>query len=190
MKAGFVFYMKKLLLILFFITITSPLYSQINREWVQRYNGTANSYDIVTDIIPDTEGNVFVYGTSFNEGTATDITIVKYGVSGNIIWEKKFNFGENSYDQVRAVYKDSLNNSYLCGFTNEGGSDNKMITLKVDAQGNLSWTKIYSKNNYTNFAAKDMEIVQGSVIVLGDAVFSSGRKDQFLLRYDLSGNFI
>lgn len=187
-ESRFYFYMKKLLLLILFIT--SPLYAQINREWVQRYNGTASSYDIVNDIIPDAEGNVFVYGTSFNEGTATDITIVKYGVSGNIIWEKKFNFGENSYDQVRAVYKDNMNNSYLCGLTTEGTNDNKMITLKVDGQGNLSWSKIFTKQNYGNLAAKDIEVVQGSVIVLGDAVFSSGRKDQFLLRYDLSGNFI
>lgn len=180
--------MKKFLLIILFIA--SPVYSQINREWVQRYNGTASSYDIVNDIIPDAEGNVFVYGTSFNTGTATDITIIKYGVSGSVIWEKKFNFGENSYDQVRAVYKDSLNNSYICGFTNEGTSDNKMITLKVDGQGNLAWSKIYLKNNYTNFAAKDIEVVQGSVFILGDGIYSTGRKDQFILRYDLSGSLI
>lgn len=176
--------------ILLSVFVTTNAFSQINRDWAHRYNGTANSYDIVTDIIPDDSGNVFVYGTSFNTGTASDITIVKYGISGNIIWEKKINFGENSYDQTRAVYKDNLNNSYICGYATEGTNDNKMVTLKINGQGDLLWSKIFTKQNYNNFIAKDIDIIQGAVIVLGDGVHSSGRKDQVLLRYDLSGNFV
>ncbi|HEX2788594.1 MAG TPA: T9SS type A sorting domain-containing protein [Ignavibacteria bacterium] len=182
--------MKKLLLItLTLLFIASSVYAQINRDWVQRYNGTANSYDIVCDIIPDDSGNVFVYGTSFNTGTATDITVVKYNSSGGIVWNKKFNFGENSYDQTRAVYKDEMNNSYICGFTTEGGSDNKMITLKVDGTGNLNWSKIFTKVNYSNFVGSDIALYNDRVYVTGNGRNASGYNEMFLWCYNSGGVF-
>lgn len=182
--------MKKLLLfIILLFWSASSVQAQINRDWVQRYNGTASSYDIVCDMIPDDSGNVFVYGTSFNTGTATDITVVKYNSSGNIVWEKKFNFGENSYDQTRAVYKDSLNNSYICGFTTEGGSDNKMITLKVDGEGNLNWSKIFGKVNYSNFISSDIAVYNDKVYITGNGRNVQGYNEMFLLCYSSGGIF-
>jgi hypothetical protein len=180
--------MKKTLLIILALSFASSLsYSQINLDWVQRYNGTADSYDIVCDMIPDDSGNVFVYGTSFNTGTATDVTIIKYNSSGNITWEKKFNFGDNSYDQTRAVYKDEMNNSYICGFTNEGGSDNKIVTLKVDAMGNLVWSKIFTKENYSNFISNDIILHKGKIYIIGSGRTLNGFTDLLFICYNLEG---
>ncbi|MEZ4823827.1 MAG: hypothetical protein R2942_16050 [Ignavibacteria bacterium] len=37
------------------------LFSQPDTEWISRYNGPGNSYDIVANISSDACGNIYVY---------------------------------------------------------------------------------------------------------------------------------
>jgi len=48
------------------------------QQWVQRYNGPGNSYDIARSIVADGFGNVYVTGYSCGIGTSTDYGIIKY----------------------------------------------------------------------------------------------------------------
>lgn len=48
------------------------------QQWVQRYNGTGNSYDESRNLAIDTSGNVYVAGTSIGSNTARDYVTIKY----------------------------------------------------------------------------------------------------------------
>lgn len=48
-------------------------------DWIQRYNGPANSDDEASSIALDTEGNIYITGRSTGIGTGFDYTTIKYG---------------------------------------------------------------------------------------------------------------
>jgi uncharacterized delta-60 repeat protein len=48
------------------------------QQWVQKYNGPANSTDTGFDIALDTEGNIYVTGGSIGVGTTVDYVAIKY----------------------------------------------------------------------------------------------------------------
>ncbi|HRE39850.1 MAG TPA: T9SS type A sorting domain-containing protein [Ignavibacteria bacterium] len=167
--------------------ISADLYGQINRVWSNRFNGSANSFDIVNSVIPDDSGNVFVYGTAFNSSTLTDLTVVKYNSSGNLIFSKSYNYGIDSYDQLRNISKDKIGNSYLCGLTSQGTDENKLLVVKLDVNCDEVWHYIYSKSGYSNFIGKDIKEINGEIFVLANGTFSNGKRAEFLLKYNSQG---
>ena len=52
------------------------------QQWVQRYNGPANSDDEASTLAIDGSGNVYVTGLSTGNGTSWDYTTIKYNSSG------------------------------------------------------------------------------------------------------------
>lgn len=183
-------YMPVILTGIFLFLFSSVTLAQISRQWVNRFNGTANSFDIVSELIPDDSGNVFVYGTSFNNSTLTDFTILKYSSSGIPLINKSFNYGTNSYDQLKTAVRDNDGNSYLVGLTSQGTDNNKLLTVKLNPNADQEWSSIYNKDGYSNFIGKDIIYFNNFIYVLANATFSNGRKDEFLLKYNPQGQLI
>jgi len=82
--------MGKKLLILIFLCV-SIIFGQ---EWVRRYNGVNGGMDEATAIAVDDNGNVYVTGWSYGEGTDYDYPTIKYNSSGEEVW------GEDIMDRV------------------------------------------------------------------------------------------
>ena len=56
---------------------TIKYHSNGNAEWVQRYNGPGNYWDVAFAITIDTSGNVYVTGLSRGSGTSDDYATIK-----------------------------------------------------------------------------------------------------------------
>lgn len=52
------------------------------QQWVQRYNGTGNSFDSPFQLEIDNTGNIFLSGYSTGIGTGYDYLTIKYNSSG------------------------------------------------------------------------------------------------------------
>jgi hypothetical protein len=188
-----------------------------NPLWAKSAGGT--DYDQGRNISIDLDGNVFVSGifksntisygptilTNANWGN-TDIFVVKFDASGNILWAKSA--GGTGNEKGYGISTDPNGNVFLRGsyysssitfgtFTliNPGTYD--IFILKYDASGNALWLKSEGIN-YGGDICTDANgnlFVTGSfdspTMVLGNTTLTnSGNLDMFIVKYDSSGNIL
>lgn len=119
--------------------------------WERIYNGTANSLDRINDMTLS-DNFLYVTGESIGTGTSLDFVTIKYDLSGNEIWQSRFNGAENRVDVPRAITSDSLGNVYITGQSFSSTTNNDFLTIKYDYSGNLKWNILYNgtANNNDN----------------------------------------
>ncbi|HJW28578.1 MAG TPA: SBBP repeat-containing protein, partial [Saprospiraceae bacterium] len=115
-----------------------------NLLWEQRYNGPGNYYDYAYALALDKQGNVYVTGASWGNGTGYDYTTLKYDPNGNLLWEQRYNGPSNDYDYARALAIDARSNIYVTGYSPGNGTKSDYVTLKYDSNGNLLWEQRYN----------------------------------------------
>ncbi|MBS1513932.1 MAG: T9SS type A sorting domain-containing protein [Bacteroidetes bacterium] len=182
--------MKKILLCIFLFCFLNS-YAQYTQQWVDRLNGTANSYDIANNMYLDSQGNVYIYSTLSNTGSQTDICAVKYSASGQMLWKFVYNGPSSNLDQFQDVYKDSQNFSYITGYTNDSNII-KHVLLKLNPLGDTVWTRINSISNHENLISRSVCVDNsGNIFVAADARnLTSGMTDFVLMKFNASGNLI
>jgi hypothetical protein len=113
-------------------------------QWVQRYNGPANSSDAASAIAVDNEGNVYVTGTSGGDGTGFDYATIKYNSSGDTLWVQRYNGPANNVDKARSIAIDNEGNVYVTG-QSYGGSNtlDDYATVKYNSMGVEQWVQRY-----------------------------------------------
>ena len=63
--------------------------------WTTTYNGPGSLFDIPSDVLVDTSGNVYVTGGSQGSGTGYDYATIKYNPSGTQQWVSRYNYNDN-----------------------------------------------------------------------------------------------
>ena len=166
--------------------IFSNSYSQYTQQWVERYNGSDNSYDIANNLFLDEQSNVYVYGTTFNENTLTDISAFKYSSNGSLIW--KYEYPSAEINNLQDVYKDSSNFSYLTGYIVDS-SRIKLITIKLDPAGNSVWSSVTAIPNHETHISHSITVDNSNnVYVLLDARNAvTSRTDFIIVKYNSAG---
>ncbi len=169
--------------------IFSNSYSQYTQQWVERYNGSDNSYDIANNFFLDEQSNVYVYGTTFNENTLTDISAFKYSSNGSLIW--KYEYPSAEINNLQDVYKDSSNFSYLTGYIVDS-SRIKLITIKLDPAGNSVWSSVTAIPNHETHISHSITVDNSNnVYVLLDARNAvTSRTDFIIVKYNSAGTII
>ncbi|MEO0097946.1 MAG: SBBP repeat-containing protein, partial [candidate division WOR-3 bacterium] len=160
-----------------------------NLLWERRYNGPGNGYDEANALFVDNYGNVYVTGYSLGSGTYYDYATLKYDGNGNLLWERRYNGPENSWDCATSLFVDNYGNVYVTGVSS--GTYEDYATLKYDANGNLLWERRY--NGPGN--GEDVPYVlfvdnQGNVYITGRSYGSGTDDDYATLKYDANGNLL
>lgn len=112
------------------------------RQWVKEKSGIAG-HSIRVD---DNEG-IYVTGSFYdvNTGTGDDMMLLKYDYSGNLIWQKFYDFG--NYEYGKLINIDSQSNIFITGYgAVPGGFFVGWLTAKLDPSGNLLWYKRFKSN--------------------------------------------
>ncbi|HQY19912.1 MAG TPA: T9SS type A sorting domain-containing protein [Ignavibacteria bacterium] len=182
--------LKYILLFLFALILKSG-FTQPVEEWTQRYNGSANSFDIVSKILVDNDNNVYIFGSGNQTGSATDFLIIKYSPDGNILWTELFNGSGNSFDHINSACFDNSGNIYVTGYTTDFESRNLITTAKFDTSGNFIWSNVFSKQGYIIGDGKDI-IVDNSdnILVCGSIKREIGFFDIEVIKYSPEGDEI
>jgi hypothetical protein len=215
----------KLLSLLFALCISFTTTAQAP-GWLWAQNAPTITTDFANQspgrITIDTGGNLIVTGTTeqqsitFGNTTITttagyvgssDIFIVKYDASGNILWAKCM--GGVAYEQINSVCTDANGNILLTGYFNSPSmvvgsttlTNTGLFIAKLDASGNVLWAQSAGGNG----GGKGMSVstdasgnvfttgwFAGPALVLGSSTLTASINSAhiYVAKYDVSGNVL
>jgi len=114
-----------------------------NTDWIKRYNGPGNSFDVPTDIALDDSGYIYVTGISNDSFTSSDFATIKYHPNGDTVWLRRFD-GSGSSDGASALALDDSGNVYVTGYSDFPGTQSDYATVKYDKNGVKQWSAFYA----------------------------------------------
>lgn len=81
--------------------------------WQSNYNSNNSNGDFGIKATTDSQGNIYVIGTTDNETVNNyDILVLKYSSSGNLIWDITYNSSSNLNDIPTGLLLDQNGNLY------------------------------------------------------------------------------
>jgi FlgD Ig-like domain/Beta-propeller repeat len=164
-------------LILLYIALQFKSYSQVSENWLARYNGSADFYDIPRSLAVDDSGNSYVTGLSSEETGLPQLAIIKYNPKGEELW-KYYYPGFSGFD----IQLDSIGSVYATGSSDSGNT-----TIKISQNGFLQWAKNFSENQ--SDVGRQLALDRhNNIIVTGYSVLGASYYDFCTMKYDASGN--
>ncbi len=146
-----------------------------NALWAARYDGPAHQRDAGKALAVDSDGNVYVTGSSQGDNdTYYDYATIKYDPVGNELWVDTYDGAGHGLDSPRSLALDPSGNVVITGrvvMDTEDlfyDDDNDYGTIKYDTNGNRIWEAF--RNNlgpYPDFARKGIVDQDGNVYVTG-----------------------
>jgi hypothetical protein len=181
--------------------------------WSKRFGGTTS--DVGRAVAVDASGNVIITGQC--EGVADfgggglpplgsqDVFLAKYDANGNHQWSKRFG---GTYAVGYGVATDASGNVYLTGafqssiffgglpLSSHGFED--VFVVKFNSSGTEQWSKTFGDtaqdNGYGIAVDASGNVIctgffQGTIIVDGASMVSTGELDVFLVKWNTNGVF-
>jgi hypothetical protein len=183
--------MKKNILIIFnFFLSLQFAQSQVQQEWIERYNGSGNLSDEASSIALDASGNVYVTGSSSGNGSGLDYTTIKYNSSGVQQWTVRYNGPGNSSDEALAIAVDGSGSVYVTGRSRAGSGENTTdyATVKYNSAGVQQWAARYNGISGGPDEARSIALdAIGNVYVTGQSGHSSVNADYATIKYNSLG---
>ncbi len=137
--------------------------------WTNRFNGPGGNSDVAKAVGVDTNGNVFVTGSSLGIGSTNDFATVAYSSAGVAMWTNRYNGPGNNEDIPYTLAVDNSGNVLVAG-RSSATSDN-LATIKYSGTGVPLLTNRYVYHGGPNAIVLD---VSGNVFVTGNSWTSGG----------------
>jgi|GEM_PF-787489 len=153
------------------------------------YGGAGNDYSV--GIISTPDGGYLVIGNTNSFGAGgLDGYVTKLDNQGAVQWSKTYGgAGDDEFSKVRQT---SDGGYILGGFTTSFGDPaGDAWLLKINAAGNVLWSKKYGDGN--PFGERLFDLIQtadGGYAFCGDHKYTPGVVDAMLVRVDATGNLL
>lgn len=173
-----------------------------NKMWDKRYGG--NYFEHLSSVVVTADGGFLLGGLSLsdisgdkaqNSQGMSDYWLVKIDANGNKLWDKRY--GGNKNDLLEVILQSNDGGYLLAGTTDSDISGDKTEDskgeqdywiVKIDANGNKLWDKIYGGDNYdilsSAIATADESYLLGGYSksgISGDKTLASKGDDDFWL---------
>lgn len=141
--------------------------------WTARYNNPlSNGSDIAYALAVDTNGNVYVTGTSYDLDTDYDCVTIKYSTTGIQQWVRRYSYPGNWSDEGNAILIDDSGNVYVTGRSSSPNTGWDYATIKYDPFGVEQWVARYN-GNYDDEPTGIARDGLGNIYVTGKAGINS-----------------
>ena len=135
--------------------------------WQTDYNtsGTQNDYGI--DVAEDSNGDIYVCGTTDNGGnTDYDVLLLKYDNTGSLLWAISYSGPDGLNDIGTAIKINGSGDVYVAASNENNSTSYDYLVIKYDNSGSLLWSNTY---DYANLIDVPVGIIVrgGSVLVAG-----------------------
>ncbi len=163
-----------------------------NLQWTKTIGGPESEEGY--SLIQTSDGGYAIAGYTYSFGAGKeDIYVVKLDANGNLQWTKTIGGPESDWSS--SLIQTSDGGYAIAGYTNsfgEGGLD--VYVVKLDANGNLQWTKtIGGKNTEEGFSL--IQTSDGGYAITGitssdelPTYFGPAEADIYVVKLDANGN--
>ena len=155
-----------------------------NEIWSEYFNGEVNGDDLAQKIALDSEGNVYVGGSSTGAATGYDIVIVKYNNQGQQQWAARFDGPLHNRDYLGNMKVDESRNVYFTSMY-----ENHVATVKMNSEGIQQWTAYYiGLGDHAFPTAMDTDSRGNVYIAVADKKYESEHHKAYTtIKYDPEG---
>lgn len=161
-----------------------------NRLWTQRYNGVQSGFDRVGDIEIDSEHSIYVTGSAASANAQSDMVILKYDPTGNLIWAQSYDGLDNGSDVASAVavYGETI---YVAGHSYSFNSGFDYTLIRYNAGGRQEWVRKYDgPAGDVDAVAKMVLDYRGNIYITGGSRGSNNKADYATLKYNSQGGLV
>jgi hypothetical protein len=158
-----------------------------NVQWAKTYGGTSD--DLPRFVRQTSDGGYIVVGETYSFGAGySDIFLIKTDANGNVQWAKTY--GGTDYDLAFSVQQTSDGGYIAAGYTRyvDIFSSYYVFLFKTDANGNVSWAKIYGGGIIDGTFSFQRTSDNGYIVAGWTYSFGAGSFDIFLIKTDANGN--
>jgi len=157
-----------------------------NLQWTKTIGG--KGWDVGISLIQTSDGGYAITGLtqSFGAGGA-DVYVVKLDASGNLQWTKTF--GGKNDDGGISLVQTSDGDYAIAGSTRSfGAGEADVYVVKLDANGNLQWTKTIGGKKHDVGSSLIQTSDGGYAITGATKSFGAGEADVYVVKLDANGN--
>jgi uncharacterized delta-60 repeat protein len=140
-----------------------------------------------TNIITDSDGNVYVGGHGNSSSFGQEAVIIKYNSSLDTLWTVHINGNDNSFNEFTIdIALDNTNNIYtLCRLQNDPGFTD-FSTLKINSSGQIIWRKDFDEASGQDIPEDMTMDTNGNIYVTG-RVRRTSYNDFAVIKYNNAG---
>jgi hypothetical protein len=157
-----------------------------NLQWTKTIGGKKE--DVGASLIQTSDGGYAITGStrSFGAGEA-DVYVVKLDANGNLQWTKTI--GGKKEDVGTSLIQTSDGGYAIAGSTRSfGAGEADVYVVKLDAKGNLQWTKTIGGEN-NDWGLSLIQTSDGGYAITGATTsFGAGKADVYVVKLDANGN--
>jgi len=151
--------------------------------WTNRYDGPIHGDDSAAAVAVDSNGQVYVTGSSAGF-TDSDYVTIAYSSAGMALWTNRYDGSGHGYDEARGLVLDGSGNVYVTGLSYSSSNNYDYATIAYSSAGVPLWTNLYNGTGNGDDLAQGITIDNGgNVLVTGSSVGSGGNTDFVTIKY-------
>jgi len=158
-----------------------------NLQWTKTIGG--ENEDVGTSLIQTSDGGYAIagYTKSFGAG-GLDVYVVKLDANGNLQWTKTIG-GENNDWGLSLILTSDGGYAIAGSAFSLGARGWDVYVVKLDAKGNLQWTKTIGAKNKELSIPSLIQTSDGGYAIAGHTEsFGAGEADVYVVKLDKNGN--